>query len=81
MEKLIEKIEEALEQIRPFLREDGGDVKIVELKNYDEVVVEFVGACSSCTMNGTTFKAGVEEAILKSVPEIKKVTALNVIGV
>ena len=80
MEKLLEKIEESLEQIRPFLIEDGGNIKIVEVINDDEVVVEFIGACSSCTMNKTTFKAGVEEAILKSVPEIKKVTALNVIG-
>ena len=74
---VLKKVEKALEQIRPFLEEDGGNLEIIDITDDKVVKVEFKGACSSCTMNNMTFKVGVEEAIKKQVPEITKVEAVN----
>jgi len=71
------KIEEALDQIRPFLKEDGGDVSLVEITDDLKVMVEFQGACKTCSMKMMTLKAGVEEAVKNAVPEIKSVVAIG----
>jgi Fe-S cluster biogenesis protein NfuA len=75
---LIEKIEKALNSIRPYLEADGGNVKIVEVTPEMVLKLELTGTCSSCPMSTMTLKAGVEEAIKRDVPEIKKVEAVNV---
>tara|TARA_B100000780_G_C21121831_1_gene454488 strand:+ start:275 stop:538 length:264 start_codon:yes stop_codon:yes gene_type:complete len=67
----------ALEQIRPFLVEDGGDIDLVEITDDLIVRVELKGTCTNCTMNTMTFKAGVKDAIMKAVPEINGVEAVN----
>lgn len=72
-----DKVEKALESIRPFLIEDGGNVELLEITDDGVVKIEFKGACQSCSMSTTTFKAGVEDAILRAVPEIKEVVAVN----
>ena len=77
MEDLIQKVEAALDSVRPYLKTDGGNVKIVEITEDFTVKLELLGACGTCPMSSMTFKAGLEEAILKSVPEIRKVEALN----
>jgi Fe-S cluster biogenesis protein NfuA len=77
MESLIEKVETALNQIRPYLQADGGDVSLVEITEDKVVKIEMKGACKSCSMNMMTLKAGIEETILRTVPEIKRVEALN----
>lgn len=74
---LTNKVEQALDTIRPFLREDGGDVSVVEITKDYVVKVQFLGACTACSMSNMTFKAGIKEAILKNVPEIKAVEAIN----
>jgi len=71
------KIEEALDQIRPFLKEDGGDVSLVEITDDFKVMVEFQGACKTCSMKMMTLKAGVEETVKNAVPEIKSVVAIG----
>lgn len=71
------RVENALNSIRPYLEADGGNVLVKEITDDMTVQLELVGACGSCPMSTMTFKAGLEEAILKSVPEIKKVEALN----
>lgn len=71
------KVLDALNQIRPFLNEDGGDIDLLEITSENVVKLAFTGACSSCTMNNMTFKAGVEEAIKRNVPQIKAVEAIN----
>ena len=76
MAEMIDRIENALDTVRPYLNKDGGDVKIVEVKD-DMLVIEFVGNCSSCSMSNMTLKAGIEESVIKLVPEIKQVKALN----
>ncbi|MCP4522331.1 MAG: NifU family protein [Cytophagales bacterium] len=75
---LLEKLNTALDNIRPYLEADGGDVKIVEIIDEKEVVLELLGTCSSCSMSTMTMKAGIEQAIKRAVPEITEVRALNV---
>ena len=73
-----EKIEQALDSIRPYLEADGGNVKVVELTEDMVLRIELTGACSSCPMSTMTLKAGVEEAVKKAIPEIIKVEAVNI---
>lgn len=74
---LNERISNALDTIRPYLEADGGDMKIIGLTEDMTLQIELLGACSSCKMSTMTLKAGVEQAILKAVPEIKSVEAFN----
>lgn len=68
---------DALESIRPFLKEDGGDLELLEVTSDGVAKVELKGTCTNCSMNTMTFKTGVKDAIMKSVPEIKEVEAVN----
>lgn len=77
-EELKDKIERALDSIRPYLRADGGDVKVLGLEDSNTLLLELVGNCSSCPMSTMTLKAGVEEAIIRAVPEISQVKAINI---
>ncbi|MFZ2904717.1 MAG: NifU family protein [Cyclobacteriaceae bacterium] len=77
IEELIQKIETSLDSIRPYLEADGGNVKITQVTDDHVVKLEFVGACGSCPMSTMTFKAGVEEAIKRAVPEIKGIEVIN----
>jgi Fe-S cluster biogenesis protein NfuA len=74
---LTDRIEAALDNIRPYLMADGGNVRVLEVTDDHVLKLEFVGACGTCAMSTLTFKAGVEEAILKSVPEIKSILVNN----
>jgi Fe-S cluster biogenesis protein NfuA len=76
--EFLARIEAALDQIRPYLQADGGDVKVLEVTPEMVLKLEMVGACGTCPMSPMTLKAGVEQSILKAVPEIKAVEALNV---
>lgn len=78
MSELINRIEKALDTIRPYLEADGGDVKVLEVDKNQNVILELLGNCGSCPMSTMTLKAGVEEAIKREVPEIKSVHAVNV---
>ncbi|MEX2591908.1 MAG: NifU family protein [Anditalea sp.] len=78
LENYKEKIEEALDNIRPYLEADGGNVRIIELSEDMVLKLELLGNCGSCPMSTMTLKAGVEETIKKAIPEIKKVVAINV---
>lgn len=73
-----DKIEQALDSIRPYLEADGGNVRVVELTEDMVLRLELTGACSSCPMSTMTLKAGVEEAIKRAIPEIVSVEAINV---
>jgi Fe-S cluster biogenesis protein NfuA len=73
---LMGKIENALNSIRPYLNEDGGDVRIVDMTD-GVLQIEMLGACGECPMSKMTLKAGIEQAVLKAVPEIRAVRAIN----
>jgi Fe-S cluster biogenesis protein NfuA len=75
--KLLQRVENSLNSIRPYLEADGGDVRILKITDDNVLQLEFLGACSSCPMSTMTFRAGVEEAIKKSVPEIKAIEVVN----
>jgi Fe-S cluster biogenesis protein NfuA len=71
-----EKVQQALETIRPFLQADGGDVELVEVTEDGTVYVRLEGACAGCPMSMMTLKAGIEERVREQVPEIKSVEAV-----
>ncbi len=75
--ELSKKVKEVIDQIRPHLVADGGNINFVELTKDNVVNVELTGACSSCPMKNMTLKSGVEQAIKKAIPEIKSVEAIN----
>ncbi len=76
--ELTDRVERALDTIRPYLEADGGNVKILEISEEKVVKLELLGACGSCRMSTMTLKAGVEEAIIKAVPEIRGIEAVNI---
>ncbi|PKL81507.1 MAG: hypothetical protein CVV24_14910 [Ignavibacteriae bacterium HGW-Ignavibacteriae-3] len=71
-----EKVEKALQSIRPYLEADGGDVELVKITPEGIVEVKLTGACSDCPMSQMTLRAGVERALIKEVPGIRRVEAV-----
>lgn len=71
-----EKIESALEKVRPALQADGGDVELVEVTDDGVVKVKLKGACGGCPMSQMTLKSGIETALKKEVPEVKEVISV-----
>ena len=71
-----EKVEKALEKIRPMLQADGGDVDLVEVTNDGVVKLKLTGTCGCCPMSQVTLKMGIERLLKEEVPEIKEVIAL-----
>ena len=72
-----ERVEFALEEIRPFLVSDGGDISLISIDNNKVVNVKLHGNCVSCTVNQMTLKSGVEMTIKKYVPQIEKVVSVQ----
>ncbi len=72
-EEIKSNVEKALDEIRPFLQSDGGDIKLVGIENDTLVKVQLEGACVGCSVNQMTLKSGVEMTIKKHVPQIEKV--------
>lgn len=75
-DELVTRIEETLAQLRPYLEADNGNVSFVEVTDDKIVKVRLEGACSSCSMSSMTLRAGIEQSILKAIPEIKGVEAV-----
>lgn len=74
---LKDRVEQALDSMRPFLEADGGNVVIEEITPDNVVRLKLLGSCASCSMSIMTFKAGLEQAIKKAVPEVTGVEAIN----
>lgn len=70
------EVEKALEEIRPFLNSDGGDITLISIEGGKHVKVRLEGACTSCSVNQMTLKAGVETTIKKFAPQIE--TVINI---
>jgi Fe-S cluster biogenesis protein NfuA len=68
-----ERVSLALEKVRPYLQSDGGDIDLVDVSDDGTVKVRLTGACHGCPYSMQTLKAGVEQAIMKEVPEITRV--------
>lgn len=76
-EEIQKKVSQSIEVIRPFLQNDGGDISLVEVTDDYVVKVKLHGACGSCPYSIMTLKNGVEQAIIRDVPEVKEVVAVN----
>ena len=74
---IIDKIEVALDEIRPFLAADGGDINFIELTDEMVVKVKLIGACQSCNISMMTLKNGVEVVIKRAVPQVKEVIEIS----
>ena len=76
---LLDQIEIALDDIRPHLAVDGGNVSIVELTDEMTVKIRWLGACDGCSMSHMTMKVGVEQVVKSRIPQIHSVVAVNTI--
>lgn len=74
---LLDEVEAALDSIRPYLEADGGNVSIEEITPDNVVRLKLLGSCGSCPMSIMTLKAGIEQAIMKAVPQITGIEAVN----
>lgn len=72
-----ERVQIALERVRPYLQSDGGDIQLIEVTDDFIVKVKLQGACHGCPYSMQTLKAGVEQALIKEVPEIKSVVSVD----
>ncbi|MEY4571894.1 MAG: hypothetical protein RLZ10_1111 [Bacteroidota bacterium] len=79
-DSLIEKVNSAIEQLRPFLHADGGDMELVEITSDYVVKVRLKGACRDCSMSAMTLKAGLEDAIRAAAPQVRSVVAVDEIA-
>lgn len=70
-----ERVVKALDRVRPYLQSDGGDIDLIDVTEDMTVKVRLKGACHGCPYSMQTLKAGVEQAIMKEVPEIRKVVS------
>ena len=75
--ELERKVKNVLEQIRPYIQQDGGDIQLVEITEDNVVNVQLMGACGSCPYSIITLKNGVESAMKKAIPEIKAVESVQ----
>lgn len=74
---ILSKIDAALEDVRPHLKVDGGNVEVVDYTDDHIVMVKWLGTCQNCNMSVMTMKAGIEQAIRSKMPEIAGVKAIN----
>jgi Fe-S cluster biogenesis protein NfuA len=72
-----EEVLKALETIRPYLQADGGDVELIKVTPEGIVEVKLTGACGNCPMSQMTLRAGVERALIREVPGVRRVEAVN----
>lgn len=77
-QEIVDRVEKALNDIRPYLETDGGNVKVLGVDDDMVVKLELLGACGSCPMSVMTMKAGIEETIKRQVPEVTNVRAVNI---
>jgi len=73
---ITQRVSKALERVRPYLQNDGGDIELLEVTDDFSVKVRLEGACSGCPYSYQTLKAGVEQAVMREVPEIKRVISV-----
>lgn len=73
----ITKVDSALDEVRPHLAIDGGNIEVLDISEEKVVEIKWLGACNGCSMTAMTMKAGVEETLKRRLPEISGVVAVN----
>jgi len=81
MNSLLERVELALDEIRPHLQVDGGDIEVVEITPDFRLIVKWMGNCEMCNMSAMTLKGGVEQVLKQRVPEIVGIEVQNAVSV
>jgi len=76
--KFLSRVEQTLDQLRPYLMADGGNVTLEEVTDDMVVKLKLTGACKDCKMSMMTLKAGLEQALLRAIPELTAVEAINI---
>lgn len=76
-DNLWQRVNTALDTIRPHLKSDGGDIEVVDITEDMVLQIRWIGMCETCSMNGMTLRAGIEYTVKSQVPEIKAVKAVN----
>lgn len=71
-EPIEQRIQIALDKVRPYLQEDGGDVELVRMRDDGILEVSLTGTCKRCPMSLMTLRAGVERAVMKDIPEVRR---------
>ncbi len=74
---IVERIEHSLDTTRPYLRADGGDVKLIRFRPEGVLELQWLGTCAICPMSQLTLRAGIERAVMKDVPEVCRVEAVT----
>ena len=77
MEEIVKKIQASIDEIKPFLQQDGGDIELIEVTPDFTVKVRLKGACGSCPYRIQTLKLGVEDKLKTDVPQVKEVVNVN----
>jgi Fe-S cluster biogenesis protein NfuA len=77
MSLIFEDVQKELQEVRPYLIVDGGDIELVEVTEKNIVKVKLLGACNKCPMASMTLRAGVEKVLMRKIPDIKRVEAVN----
>ncbi|MDP2188008.1 MAG: NifU family protein [Sphingobacteriaceae bacterium] len=77
MNELFQRVDQALDGIRPYLQADGGNVQLLEVTSDMVVRLKLLGSCENCSMSMMTMKAGIEKTIQKAIPEIVRVEAVS----
>jgi len=78
---MIARVDEALEDVRPHLKVDGGNVEVVDITDKNVVKIKWLGTCENCSMSMMTMKAGIEETLRGKIPEVSGVEAVNGLNV
>ncbi len=76
MEEIVKRIKTSIDEVRPYLQADGGDISLVEVTDDYVVKVKLLGACGSCPFSIQTLKLGVEDKLKRDVPEVKELVAV-----
>ncbi len=76
-ENLMEEINKALDEIRPHLAVDGGDIEVIDVDEDGQLRIKWLGNCQSCSMSSMTLKAGIEQTVKSKIPSISSVIAIN----
>jgi Fe-S cluster biogenesis protein NfuA len=75
-EELVTKVKNVIDQIRPYLQADGGDVEYVNMTEDNVVNIRLMGMCGSCPHSQMTLKNGIETAVIRAIPEVKSVESV-----
>lgn len=76
-DQLVSRVDKALDEVRPHLEVDGGNIEVVDILDDKTVLVRWIGNCVNCSMSLMTMKAGVEQVVKAQVPEITQIKAVN----